>query len=138
MKSPQQFRTISLIFLALVIGLVARTIAAQNDQIGFSQFRHFLGGFVSDSQHSMSTLQSRPHVHIVEATYGDKSTGNTCVPNLRICKETSECEFKVDDGLCDVDSKVKTLEVVWDCGAGSDIKTSTAVKGAKMSLVCGN
>ena len=83
-------------------------------------------------------LQNRPHVHIVEATYGDKSTGNTCVPNLRICKETSECEFTVTDGLCEVDSKVKTLEVVWDCGTGSEMKTSTAVKGAKMSLTCGN
>lgn len=138
MKSLKQFRIISIIFLTLMIGLVARAITAQNDRMGFNQLDHLLGVFVSDSRHSMSTLQNRPHIHIVEATYGDKSTGNTCVPNLRICQETSECEFTVDDGLCDVDSKVKTLEVVWDCGADSEIKTSTATKDAKMSLVCGD
>ena len=138
MKSPQPFRTFCYIFAALIIGLAARTIAAQDDQTGFSQLGHFLGGFGSYGQQNKAMLQNRPHVHIVEATYGEKSTGKTCVPNLRICKGTSECEFTVTDGLCEVDSKVKTLEIVWDCGAGSEMKTSTAVKGAKISLICGN
>lgn len=138
MKSSQPFRTFRYLFAALVIGLAAQTIAAENDQTGFSQLRHFLGDFGSYGQQAKSMLENNPHVHIVEATYGDKSTGNTCVPNLLICKGTSGCEFTVTDGLCDVNSKVKTLEVVWDCGAGTELKTSNAVKGSKMSMVCGN
>ena len=138
MKNRLHFRIFGYLFFALIMGLVARTFVAGNDQKGFGQFRHFLGTSGSIGEHSLSTQPAQPHVHIIEATYGDKSTGNTCIPNLSICKETTECELTVNDSLCDTDAAVKVLEVVWDCGAGTEFKTSTAAKGTKITLSCGN
>ena len=110
MENRKRLRMIGYIFSTLIIGLVALAALAQN----------------------------APQIHIVEATYGDKTAGKTCVPNLEICKHSSGCEFTVDDGLCDVDAPVKTLEVIYDCGPGTDFQTRTAAKGTKISLSCGN
>ena len=138
MKNLYQLRILGYIFFALIIGLFARTVMAENDQAGFSPFRNLLGTFGSFGQYSKATIPDQPHVHIIEATYGDKSSGNTCIPNLSICKGTSECELTVNDSLCDTNASVKVLEVVWDCGAGTEFKTSKAAKGTKITLSCGN
>jgi hypothetical protein len=127
MKKRQQLRTFGYIFFALIIGLIARKVVAGNDLARFCEFHPVL-----------STLPDQPQVHIIEATYGDKASGTTCIPNLSICKGTSECELTVNDSLCDTDAAVKSLEVVWDCGDGTDFETSRAVKGTKITLKCGN
>jgi hypothetical protein len=81
-------------------------------------------------------LPKDPAIRIIEATYGDKTSHKTCTPNLSICSGQAECSFQVDDGLCAVDAPVKNLEVVWDCGDGTDKHARAAAKGTRISLEC--
>jgi hypothetical protein len=85
-----------------------------------------------------NTAKKNSGIRIIEATYGDKSTGKTCSPDLSVCKGLSKCEFNVDDGLCTIEAPVKNLEVVWDCGPGTTKKARAAAKGTNMSFECGN
>jgi ATP-dependent DNA ligase len=75
-------------------------------------------------------------IRIIEATYGDRTSHKTCTPNLSICKGSAKCEFLVDDGLCAVDAPVKNLEVIWDCGEGTDKHARAAAKDSRITLEC--
>jgi hypothetical protein len=73
-------------------------------------------------------------IRIISATYGYKH--KTCSPTLSLCNGTAKCEFNVDDGLCAVDAPVKNLEVVWDCGPGTEKHARAEAKGGRISLEC--
>jgi hypothetical protein len=75
-----------------------------------------------------------PAIRIITAKYGYKE--KTCSPTLSLCNGLTKCEFNVDDGLCTVDAPVKNLEVVWDCGPGTEKHARAEAKGGRMSLEC--
>jgi hypothetical protein len=81
-------------------------------------------------------LHAGSEIRVIDATYGDSRAKKSCKPDLSICKGRTICEFVVDDGLCAVDAAVKNLEVMWDCGPGTQKKSRAAAKGTKMSLSC--
>jgi hypothetical protein len=77
---------------------------------------------------------TKAEIRILSAKYGDKN--KTCEPKLSICNHISQCSFIVNDGLCTIDSPVKNLEVVWDCGAGTEKHARAEGKGGRISIEC--
>ena len=88
----------------------------------------------SDPQ-SKQTRKNGSGIRILSATFGDQLAHKTCTPDLSICKGLALCKFTVGD-LCPVDSQVKNLEVVWDCGDGTDKKAKAAAKDTEIRLEC--
>jgi len=80
--------------------------------------------------------KKNPAIRIVNASFGDQLAHNTCTPDMSICKGLAVCKFTVGD-MCAVDSKVKNLEVTWDCGEGTGKKSRAAAKDTEISLGCG-
>jgi hypothetical protein len=78
-----------------------------------------------------------PAIRIIEASFGDQLAHKTCVPDLSICRGLAVCKFTVGE-MCQIDSKVKNLEVTWDCGQGTDKKARAAAKGTQIALECGD
>jgi hypothetical protein len=84
---------------------------------------------------NLNAAEKDPGIRILDASFGDQIGKKTCKPDLSICKDRTICEFTVTD-MCPVDSTVKNLEVIWDCGKGTVKKTKAAAKGTKMTLKC--
>jgi hypothetical protein len=76
-----------------------------------------------------------PLVHIVAASFGDQLSKKTCNPDLSLCEGLAMCRFTVGE-MCKVESKVKNLEVTWDCGPGTSKKARAAAQGTEISLEC--
>ncbi|MFN8007887.1 MAG: hypothetical protein U0V70_12835 [Terriglobia bacterium] len=138
MKTLKSLRVFIYLLSTLALGWIMGNILFRHDPAGFSSLHHYKVAVEAYAQPANPATQNGHEVHVIEATYGDKTSGKVCIPNLEICKHTSGCEFTVTDGLCEVDAPRKILEVVWDCGPGTDIKTRNAAKGTKMVINCGN
>ena len=85
---------------------------------------------------SQQSGKKNPAIRIIEASFGDQLAHKTCTPDMSICKGLAVCKFTVGD-MCTVDSKVKNLEVTWDCGDATDKKVRAAAKDTEISLSCG-